>query len=41
MLETKPFGVAEFLTDDETIAEFLTDALESNTPRYIAKALVQ
>jgi probable addiction module antidote protein len=39
MLETKPFDVAEFLTDDETIAEFLTDALESDDPRYISKAL--
>jgi probable addiction module antidote protein len=38
-LKTFPFDVAEFLTDDETIAEFLTDALESDDPRYIAKAL--
>jgi probable addiction module antidote protein len=38
-LKTFPFDVAEFLTDDETIAEFLTDALECDDPRYIAKAL--
>jgi probable addiction module antidote protein len=38
-LKTFPFDVAEFLTDDETIAEFLTDALESDDPRYIAKTL--
>ena len=38
-LKTLPFDVADYLTDDETIAEFLTDALESDDPRYIAKAL--
>ena len=38
-LKTVPFDVADYLTDDETIAEFLTDALESDDPRYIAKAL--
>jgi probable addiction module antidote protein len=39
VLKTKPFDVAEFLTDDETIAAYLTEALESGEPRYIAKAL--
>jgi probable addiction module antidote protein len=38
-LKTVPFDFAEFLTDDETVAEFLTDALESDDPRVIAKAL--
>jgi probable addiction module antidote protein len=38
-LKTLPFDVADYLTDDKTIAEFLTDALESDDPRYIAKAL--
>ena len=30
MLETKPFDVAEFLTDDETIAAYLTEVLEND-----------
>jgi probable addiction module antidote protein len=38
-LKTIPFDAAEYLTDDETIAEYLTDALESDDPRIIAKAL--
>jgi probable addiction module antidote protein len=38
-LKTKPYDVAEFLTDPETIAAYLTQALESDDPRYIAKAL--
>jgi probable addiction module antidote protein len=38
-LKTKPYDVAEFLTDPETIAAYLTVALESDDPRYIAKAL--
>ena len=38
-LKTFPFDVAEFLTDDETIAGFLTEVLESDDPRYIARAL--
>ena len=38
-LKTLPFDVAEYLTDDETIAEFLTDALKEDDPRYLAKAL--
>jgi probable addiction module antidote protein len=38
-LKTVPFDVADFLTDDETIAAFLTEALEDDDPRFIAKAL--
>ncbi len=36
---SKPYDTAEFLTDPETIAAYLTEALESDDPRYIAKAL--
>jgi probable addiction module antidote protein len=38
-IKTKPYDAAEFLTDPETIAAYLTEALESDDPRYIAKAL--
>ncbi len=38
-LKFKPFDAAEFLTDDETIAAYLTEALEGDDPRSIAKAL--
>ncbi|HEX4319447.1 MAG TPA: addiction module antidote protein [Acidobacteriaceae bacterium] len=38
-LKTFPWDAADYLTDDETIAEYLTAALESNDPRIIAKAL--
>lgn len=38
-LKTYPFDAAEFLTDDETIAEYLTLSLESDDPREIAQAL--
>lgn len=38
-LKTKPYDAAEFLTDEETIAAYLTEALESDDPRAIAKAL--
>jgi probable addiction module antidote protein len=38
-LKLAPWDAAEYLTDDETIAEYLTDALESDDPRIIAKAL--
>jgi probable addiction module antidote protein len=34
-----PWDVVDYLADDEAVAEFLTDALESDAPRYIAKAL--
>jgi probable addiction module antidote protein len=38
-LELAPWDAAEFLTDEETIAAYLTEALESDDPRIIAKAL--
>jgi probable addiction module antidote protein len=38
-LKTKPYDAAEFLTDDETISAYLTEALDSDDPRSIAKAL--
>jgi probable addiction module antidote protein len=38
-LKTTPFDAAEYLTDGETIAAFLTEALESNDPSEIAQAL--
>ena len=38
-IKTHPFDPAEFLTDDETIAEYLTLSLESDDPREIARAL--
>lgn len=38
-IKTKPYDAAEFLTDDETISAYLTEALEGDDPRYIAKAL--
>jgi probable addiction module antidote protein len=36
---TRPFDAAEFLTDPESIAEFLTAAFESRDPAHIANAL--
>ena len=38
-LEIAPFDAAEFLTDDETTAEYLTAALEEDDPKFLAKAL--
>jgi probable addiction module antidote protein len=38
-LKTKAYDAAEFLTDEETIAAYLTEALASEDPRVIAKAL--
>lgn len=38
-VKTKRYDAADFLTDDETIAAYLTEALEADDPRYIAKAL--
>ena len=38
-MRTKTYDGAEFLTDDETISAYLTEALKSDDPRYIAKAL--
>jgi len=36
---TEPYDVADYLTDEESIAAYLTEVLESNDPRFIAKAL--
>jgi len=38
-IKTYPFDPAEFLTSNETIAEYLTLSLESDDPREIAEAL--
>jgi probable addiction module antidote protein len=38
-LKTTPYDAADFLTDEETISAYLTEALESDEPRVIAKAL--
>ena len=38
-LKTKLYDPAEYLTDDETVEEYLTASLESDDPRIIAKAL--
>lgn len=38
-INTQQYDAAEFLTDDETIAAYLTETLEANDPRMIAKAL--
>ena len=34
-----PYDAADFLSDEETISAYLTEALESDDPRSIAKAL--
>ncbi len=36
---TKPFDPAEYLEDSESIAAYLSDALESEDPAFIADAL--
>jgi probable addiction module antidote protein len=38
-LETTPYDAADFLTDDETVSAYLTEALKSDDPRHIARAL--
>jgi probable addiction module antidote protein len=38
-LHTEPFDVADYLTDEETISAYLTEALESDDPRFISRAL--
>ncbi|WP_058188090.1 addiction module antidote protein [Terracidiphilus gabretensis] len=38
-LKVAPFDAVEYLTDDETIAAYLTVALEENDPTFLAKAL--
>lgn len=37
--KTKPFDPAEYLDDDEAIAAYMTDALESGDPAFVADAL--
>lgn len=38
-IETFPFDPAEFLNEPETQAEFITSALETGDPAYIADAM--
>jgi probable addiction module antidote protein len=38
-LHTEPFDVADYLTDEETISAYLTEAPESDDPRLIAQVL--
>lgn len=38
-LKTKPFDPAEYLDDIESVAAYLSDALESEDPAFIADAL--
>ena len=37
--KTAPFDVARYLDDPETIAAFLTDALDTGNPAHINRAL--
>jgi probable addiction module antidote protein len=37
--KTKPFDPAEYLDDSESIAAYMSDALESEDPAFIADAL--
>ncbi len=41
MTRLKPFDSSEFLTDDETIAEYLTAALEDQNPDVFLTAVGQ
>ncbi|MGH9600728.1 MAG: addiction module antidote protein [Terracidiphilus sp.] len=38
-IKTMPYDAAEFLVDEEAISAYLTEALDGDDPRYIAKAL--
>ena len=38
-IKTRPYDSAEYLDTPEAIAEYLTDALEEDDPRFIAKAI--
>ncbi|MHB8304087.1 MAG: addiction module antidote protein [Acidobacteriaceae bacterium] len=38
-LKTKPFDPAEYLDNDEAIATYMTDALETGDPSFVADAL--
>lgn len=37
--KTKPFDPAEYLDDSESIAAYMSDALESEDPAFVADAL--
>ena len=37
--KTKPFDPAEYLDDSESIAAYMTEALESGDPAFVADAL--
>ena len=37
--KTKPFDPAEYLDDSESIAAYMSDALESEDPKFVADAL--
>lgn len=38
-VKTKPFDPAEYLDNDEAIASYMTDALETGDPAFVADAL--
>jgi probable addiction module antidote protein len=38
-LKTKPFDPAEYLDDPESIAAYMTEALETGDPAFVADAL--
>lgn len=38
-VKTKPFDPAEYLDDSESIAAYMSDALESEDPAFVADAL--
>lgn len=38
-LHTEPFDVADYLDNEETISAYLTEALESDDPRFVSRAL--
>ena len=38
-VKTKPFDPAEYLDNDEAIASYMTDALETGDPSFVADAL--
>jgi probable addiction module antidote protein len=38
-IKTKPFDPAEYLDDSESVAAYMTEALESGDPAFVADAL--
>lgn len=38
-LKTRPFDPAKYLDNDEAIADYLTDALETRDPAFVSDAL--